>query len=76
MFFILIYIEEYAKKQIIKVSCKTCNKHIEKILALLRLLYKHYKQGILQKNRIKTKIQNFGGCHGNVPTVCLSSIGF
>ena len=22
------------------------------------------------------KIQNFGGCHGNMPTVCLSSIRF
>ena len=35
-----------------------CNKHIENILALLRLIYKHYKQGFLQNNRINTVTKN------------------
>ena len=42
-FFILIYIHEYAYNQIINVRCKLYNKHFEKMLALLGVIYKHNK---------------------------------
>ena len=62
--------------QIINVRCRPCNNHFKKILALLRLIYKHCKLGFLQNNGINAKKSNFGGCHGNMPTICLSSIQF
>ena len=53
--------------QIIKSPCNT---HFEKILALLRLIYKIYKLGFLQNNGINAKESNSGVCHENMPTVC------
>ena len=44
----------------------------KEILAILSLIYKHYKRDFLQNNGITTKNLNLGGCHRNMPTVCLS----
>ena len=49
------YIHEYAYMQIINIRCWRCYKHFEKMLALLRLIFKHYKRGSLQNNGINTK---------------------
>ena len=45
--------------QIINVRCRPCNIHFEKILVILRLIYKHYKRGFLQNNGINTKKSKF-----------------
>ena len=45
--------------QIINLIFRPCNKHFEKSLALLRLIYKRYKRGFLQNNGINTKKTKF-----------------